>query len=229
MSDGFDPYHRWLGIRDQQRPPNHYRLLGLELFEDDADVIAEASDRQMGHVRTHQTGRHSETSQRLLNELAKAKVCLLNSDRKAKYDAKLRAQLGQQSETQGLRETGPSPVPAPIEPPPARGKPRRLRIILEVLSGPQQGTTFEFEERDTFTVGRSRSAGFAIPGDQALSRVHFSIKLNPPVCFLKNLSEKHSTLVNGRAVNETLLRHGDVISAGKETDISVELITLEEE
>ena len=33
--EDFDPYYRWLGIRDQQRPPNFYRLLGLELFEDD--------------------------------------------------------------------------------------------------------------------------------------------------------------------------------------------------
>ena len=72
VESDFDPYLRWLGIRDKQRPPNHYRLLGLELFEDDTDIIATAADRQMSHVRTYQSGRHALISQKLLNELATA-------------------------------------------------------------------------------------------------------------------------------------------------------------
>ena len=90
MSKSFDPYLRWLGIRDPQRPPNHYRLLGVELFEDDRDVLSHAADRQMAHVRTFQTGKHSLESQRLLNELAAATVCLLSPNKKAEYDTRLR-------------------------------------------------------------------------------------------------------------------------------------------
>ena len=41
----FDPYVEWLGIRDPQRPPNHYCLLGLAEFEENARVIANAADR----------------------------------------------------------------------------------------------------------------------------------------------------------------------------------------
>lgn len=92
MSEEFDPYLRWLGIRDPQRPPNHYRLLGVELFESDPDVISNAADRQMAHVRTFQSGRRSPESQKLLNELAGAKVCLLNPQKKAAYDAQLQAE-----------------------------------------------------------------------------------------------------------------------------------------
>ena len=62
MADNFDPYLHWLGIRDRQRPPNHYRLLGVELFEDDPDVISNAGDRQMAHVRTFQTGPIDESA-----------------------------------------------------------------------------------------------------------------------------------------------------------------------
>ena len=29
----FDPYHDWLGIAPKDQPPNHYRLLGVDLFE----------------------------------------------------------------------------------------------------------------------------------------------------------------------------------------------------
>ena len=92
MDDTFDPYLKWLGIRSAERPPNHYALLGLSLFEDDPEVVSNAADRQMSHVRTYQVGPHSHWSQRLLNELAAAKLCLLRADRKATYDA----QLGEQ-------------------------------------------------------------------------------------------------------------------------------------
>ena len=94
MAEAFDPYLRWLGIRDPERPPNHYRLLGLEPFESDPDIIAGAADRQMAHLRTFKTGQYVELSQRLLNELAAARVSLLKPDRKAAYDEQLRRKLG---------------------------------------------------------------------------------------------------------------------------------------
>jgi hypothetical protein len=93
MPAAFDPYHRWLGIPPKDQPPNHYRLLGLELFENDPAVIESAADRQMVHVRTFQSGKYSVLSQRILNEIATAKVTLLNPEKKAAYDNFLRAKL----------------------------------------------------------------------------------------------------------------------------------------
>ena len=39
MTEQFDPYHVWLGIAPKDQPPNHYRLLSVDLFETDPDVI----------------------------------------------------------------------------------------------------------------------------------------------------------------------------------------------
>jgi len=93
MTDPFDPYHVWLGIPPEQQPPNHYRLLAIELFENSPDVIASAADRQMVHLRTFQTGKHAAESQKLLNQVAAAKVCLLDPKKKAVYDQQLRQRL----------------------------------------------------------------------------------------------------------------------------------------
>jgi hypothetical protein len=93
VSEVFDPYHRWLGIPPKDQPPNYYRLLSLELFESDPAVIEAAADRQMGHLRTYQTGPHADLSQMLLNEVAAAKICLLHPEKRARYDAKLRQVL----------------------------------------------------------------------------------------------------------------------------------------
>ena len=93
MPERFDPYHRWLGISPKDQPPNHYRLLGIDPFESDPDVIATAADQRMAHVRSLQLGEHAETSQKILNELAAARLCLLNTEEKREYDATLRTKL----------------------------------------------------------------------------------------------------------------------------------------
>jgi hypothetical protein len=89
----FDPYHVWLGIHPGEQPPSYYRLLGLAPYEDNPDVIASAADRQMAHLRTFQTGKYSAESQKLLNEVATAKVKLLRPEAKRTYDAQLRQKL----------------------------------------------------------------------------------------------------------------------------------------
>jgi tetratricopeptide (TPR) repeat protein len=90
MSKPFDPYHTWLGIRPEEQPPNHYRLLGLQVFEDNPAAIENAADQRMAHLRSVQSGKRAELSQKLLNEVVAAKLCLLDRDAKTNYDAKLR-------------------------------------------------------------------------------------------------------------------------------------------
>jgi len=91
MGPAFDSYHKWLGIPPEDQPPHHYRLLGIKEFEADPDVIQAAADQRMAHLRTYQTGRHADWSQRLLNEVAAAKICLLTPAKRAVYDEQLRA------------------------------------------------------------------------------------------------------------------------------------------
>ena len=51
MSDAFDPYYIWLGIPPEDQPPNHYRLLGITLFENNQEVIEAAANRQMAYMQ----------------------------------------------------------------------------------------------------------------------------------------------------------------------------------
>lgn len=114
MAD-FDPYHKWLGIPKKDQPAHHYRLLGLDVFEDDPDVIDVAANRVMTFLQQCATGKHIALSQKLLNEVAQARVVLLNPAKKAKYDAKLQAQIEAQrqaSETPAVEfaEAEPDPL-----------------------------------------------------------------------------------------------------------------------
>lgn len=93
MPEPFDPYRKWLGIPQENQPPTHYQLLGIPEGEGDPDVIENAANRQMAHVRTFQSGKHSKLSQEILNQLASAKRVLLTPGKKAEYDAQLVASL----------------------------------------------------------------------------------------------------------------------------------------
>lgn len=91
MTAEFDPYYKWLGIPPREQPPTHYRLLGIEKFEPDLDVISNAADQRMTHIRSLQSGQRAALSQKLLNEISAARLCLLDPQAKAAYDAALRA------------------------------------------------------------------------------------------------------------------------------------------
>jgi concanavalin A-like lectin/glucanase superfamily protein len=145
MTDHFDPYHKWLGIPRWEQPPNHYRLLGLTTFESDLDVIESGADQRMAHVRTFQSSAHSAESQRLLNELATAKLCLLTPDRKQVYDTDLMAK--QKSPLVAPTAKWPTVEPTeagsePLQVAPA-AKRRRPRMTLPETSPTESGSTKE--------------------------------------------------------------------------------------
>ena len=87
----FDPYYTWLGIPPNEQPPNYYRLLGVHHIESNPDVISNAADRQMTYLRQCQTGPHSTISQKLLNEVAAARICLLDPQKKRRTTADWRS------------------------------------------------------------------------------------------------------------------------------------------
>ena len=130
MAEAFDPYHKWLGIGPEERPANHYRLLAIREFESDPDVIDSAADRQMSHVRSFQTGAHSADSQRLLNELSAARLCLLTPAKKAAYDEQLRRLLAALN-AGGARQPRAEDVPPP-PPPPAIGD--KAEVLSDIVS-----------------------------------------------------------------------------------------------
>ncbi|HEV3023679.1 MAG TPA: hypothetical protein VGX76_14490, partial [Pirellulales bacterium] len=129
MSDPFDAYHKWLGIRPKDQPPHHYRLLGIDLFENDPDVIEQAADRQMTHLQTFKTSQHSGLSQKLLNEVTSAKLCLLDAKRRATYDLELKAKLALD------KTTGAPPEPPLLRSAEASATPERGAPVTRAGNG----------------------------------------------------------------------------------------------
>ncbi|MCP4508984.1 MAG: hypothetical protein GY826_21640, partial [Fuerstiella sp.] len=79
-------YKEWLGIPEGDRPPDLYPLLRVVQFEDDAEKIQNNYRKLNAHVRKYATGQYLKESQDLLNEMAKAMLCLTDPDSKRDYD-----------------------------------------------------------------------------------------------------------------------------------------------
>jgi hypothetical protein len=96
MAKPLDVYRDWLGIAETARPLSYYQLLRLKKFEDNVALVREHYRKMNGHVRKFASGDFATASQDLLNELAKAMLCLTDSRRKREYDASLgRADVGE--------------------------------------------------------------------------------------------------------------------------------------
>ncbi len=139
MTRPFDAYHVWLGIPPGEQPPDHYRLLGIPLFEHDPDVIEQAAERQTAFLRQMETGPHRETVRRILREVAQARATLLNPATRATYDEVLRH-----------LKAGQASRPAPTSP----GTPRSMPLALD---GRADGGGIE-RWSPTPTGGETRSA-----------------------------------------------------------------------
>ncbi|MFQ5733067.1 MAG: hypothetical protein ACE5KM_14090 [Planctomycetaceae bacterium] len=124
-----DVYKEWLGIPEGDRPPDHYTLLRVVQFEDDEEKIRRNYTKLNTHVRKYATGKYSQQSQDLLNELAKAMLCLTDPERKREYDVGLGREFDE----------------------PAGGERMRLG---EVLVAEEQITNEQRKEAESFAAAR---------------------------------------------------------------------------
>ncbi len=101
MAKTLDVYRDWLKISVPDRPLNHYQLLRVKQFEDNPAKVREHYRAMNAHVRKYASGEFAKQSQELLNELARAMLCLTDARRKADYDAS----LGREDTTSGKRRS----------------------------------------------------------------------------------------------------------------------------
>ncbi len=142
MPDDFDPYLEWLGIAPYYRPPNHYQLLGLPELESDLQAISQAADARMAEIRKYQMGPRGRFTQKLLNELAAARVCLLNAPSKTAYDAGL-LQKRYPTALTAYPLSGFAPAPPAAAPPMPAARPMPMAVPV---SQPPASATAEIEQ-----------------------------------------------------------------------------------
>ena len=96
-----DLYTEWLEIPAGERPPDYYTLLGIPRFCDDVELIEQAARRRiqiLDRYKIHPKRKKREACSALMNEVAKARVTLVDAGRRRVYDAGLSLRLGRPNE-----------------------------------------------------------------------------------------------------------------------------------
>lgn len=89
-----------------------------------------------------------------------------------------------------------------------------MQVNLRVIAGPYQGRVFQFNQPDTFMIGRTRDSHLCLPDDRFFSRNHCLLEISPPHCFLRDLGSTNGTFVNQQRVTQSALKNGDRIQGG---------------
>jgi pSer/pThr/pTyr-binding forkhead associated (FHA) protein len=91
-----------------------------------------------------------------------------------------------------------------------------MRVVLEVLSGPDAGRKTLLGAGQAVQVGRTEWADFSLTKDGHMSSVHFVLETDQLACYVRDLGSSNGTFLNGKPVLEkTLIRNGDEIRAGQ--------------
>ena len=99
-----------------------------------------------------------------------------------------------------------------------------MEVVLRVTAGPHAGLEQVFAGEGSYRVGRAAGVPLSLPDDRLLSREHFQLELQPPLCDLLDLGSTNGTKVNGLRVERARLRDGDLITVG---DTAIEVSVAE--
>jgi hypothetical protein len=107
----YELHNELLGIPLEECPPNHYTLLGLELFESEADKIHATFLRRIATLRKYALDpdpKRARKIQEMLNEISRAGAVLESPQIKQVYDHALRKDLGMVAGRQPCSNCGAS-------------------------------------------------------------------------------------------------------------------------
>ncbi|MEZ6088843.1 MAG: FHA domain-containing protein [Pirellulaceae bacterium] len=230
----YDIYHQWLGIAPEKQPPSLYQLLGIADFEQDVDVIRNASERQMTHVRRLARGQFTDVGQALLNEIAEAKLCLLDPFKREAYDRTLLQSKSQETDfVSPERPTGAKSESAEMA---KRGQPKSHEAsepcaidrstIDEIEVNSVLATYINIEvlpvdpsETRQWIIGYHAQCDFRVDSP-TVSGVHCQLTLRKGILYLSDLKSTNGTYINQQRLRSPrAVTRLDLITLGRENRI----------
>lgn len=196
-----DVYSEFLNLRPGPRPPNHYELLGLELFCSSPERIQQAVRKQFRLVKPYQDHPVRVTRegiQDIMNAIATARVVLTDPKRKEAYDRALAAEL---SIDRDAHLAGRLAAPLP-------------EFALRVVAGPSLvDERIELTEGTTYDIGASTRCALTVQPGRA-AEVHARVRYVDGVWCVERLAEGHELWFNGAECTAADLNVGDAVDFG---------------
>jgi hypothetical protein len=182
-----NPYFELLGIPESEFPPNRYRLLGIPPFTSNETVIRNGAARQMQFLRRVGGEKYIDDVQTILNEVAEAKIFLLNDECRNRYDEEIRELISPGESRDDIPSTG------------------LVTVTITQLDGHDAGKVHEFG-KDRIVVGSGPVTDVNLDG----LKKPLVIRRHQNQWFVEsatNVFAVNQTIIEDRAI----LKSGDVI------------------
>jgi hypothetical protein len=208
-----DVYHKLLAIPPNEQPPTHYRLLAVEPFETDREVIANAARARCQFVKSVSL-KNPELTEPILDAIMAAKHCLLDPLQRAEYDRALRAKQAP------VNATGVA-----VDDPPSGS-----RHALPLRGAAEEESSFESEswmlappaiaekgDGREWVVGSGSQASIRVRA-RWVSRRHCRLWEDELDTWIEDLGSTNGTFVNEAPIEgPTKIRPGDYVTLGRKT------------
>ncbi len=190
-----------LGLSPEQCPPDHYDLLGVELFCSHYERINQAVRKRYRAIREyhdHPDRSTRESVQDVMNAVAQARVVLTNPALKEAYDIDLARRLSIDRD-ELLSAHMAAPIPD---------------CQLTVVAGPQLiGQGYELVEGTDFKIGAAPNCALVIDGSRTIN-VHAVLRFIDGDWIIAPTAKERIIQVNGQTTVEFVLAPGDLIDIG---------------
>jgi pSer/pThr/pTyr-binding forkhead associated (FHA) protein len=208
-----DVYHKLLGISPKEQPPTHYRLLGVEPFETDREVIANAARARCQFVRSVSLTM-PELTEPVLDAIMAAKRCLLDPVQRAEYDRDL---YGKQAPAKAP-EVGAPELPSGNQNAVPLGSDAEGAVKFETDSWMlAPAPVAELPQGREWVVGSGSQAAIRVRAPW-VSRRHCRLWEDLSDAWIEDLGSTNGTFVNEAPIEgPTKLRPGDYITLGRKT------------
>jgi hypothetical protein len=90
-----------------------------------------------------------------------------------------------------------------------------MRVILEIISGPQRQKRVLLAGAKQATFGRTNWADYRFPADSLMSGKHFAVECDGQHCLVRDLNSTNGTYLNDERIIEAAVPSGAVIRAGQ--------------
>ena len=94
-------------------------------------------------------------------------------------------------------------------------QPRPGKFLIRAVGGPHAGDHYELHDQRVVQGGRGLQCNdIVLPRDELVSRIHFSLEVQPAGFVLRDLDSRNGVFVGGARVPRALLEPGSVFRAG---------------
>jgi len=212
--------HEWLAIPLEEQPADYYRLIGVNCFEADMNIVIGAAEQRLRFLSQFDAPEQIAVASEIRELIEAARNHLLSPSAKQSYDNQLRGEPQPEAQEDAAPAAFPSVVPVTQIEGRDASQPQSLAVPASEATAPLASKAAAAStSAASWLIGRHRMCDVIVNSPYVSTR-HCELLRTGEGYYLRDLESTNRTFVNGQLVAPGQLvrvNSHDVITLGKLT------------